>query len=123
MQAFAKAVHASSNSKHQLEVAQVLTDLGVKHTTNYLTNDGLFCADIMVQDHHVIIQVDEVHHWTVNTGQPIGKQNQPLEVGFLAFTHEGCHTLCLSCESLIMHWREFCRSHVVLMTNSMQLQQ
>ena len=73
MQAFAMAVHASSNSKHQLEVAQVLTDLGVKHTTNYLTDDGLFCADIMVQDHRVIIQVDEVHHWTVNTGQPIGK--------------------------------------------------
>lgn len=65
-------VKATSNSTHQMGVAHVLTDMGIKHSVNHLTADGLFCADILLQGYHVIIQVDEVHHWTANTAQPIG---------------------------------------------------
>ena len=89
-QAFTTAVEASSNSKHQLEVAQVLSDMGVKHSVNHLTSDGLFCADILIQGYHVIIQVDEVHHWTANTAQPIGMQLGLRCALLLQHGHYGC---------------------------------
>lgn len=83
MQAFMADVEASVKSEHQVEVSQVLSNMGIKHAMNYLTSDGLFCVDILIQGYHVIIQVDEVHHWTTNTGQPIGTY---------ACLHIGCYS-------------------------------
>ena len=73
LQAYKRDVEAAVSSNHQCEVARVLDGLGVDHTLNELVADGLFCADIMIGSHHIVIQVDGAHHWTSNTGQCIGK--------------------------------------------------
>ena len=73
LQAFKKDVEASMGAEHQCDVALVLSSLGVTHVVNHLTADGLFCADILVKGHRVLIQVDGPHHWTTNTGLPIGE--------------------------------------------------
>ena len=73
MQAFRQDVEGSVESKHQYDVAKVLHSLGVDHTLNHVTSDGLFCADILIKGHDVLVQVDGPHHWTTNTGQPIGE--------------------------------------------------
>ncbi|KAL0048903.1 hypothetical protein WJX82_001964 [Trebouxia sp. C0006] len=71
-QAFRQDVEGSRDSQHQCDVAHVLSILGVDHALNHITTDGLFCTDILVKGHHILIQVDGPHHWTTNTGQPIG---------------------------------------------------
>lgn len=73
MQAFMKDVQASQAAQHQHEIAHVLGSMGVSHAVNHITSDGFFCADIVISRHHVLVQVDGPHHWTCNTGQPIGK--------------------------------------------------
>lgn len=73
LQAFRQDVEGSRDSKHQCDVAHVLSTLGVDHALNHITTDGLFCTDILVKGHHILIQVDGPPHWTTNTGQPIGK--------------------------------------------------
>lgn len=73
MQAFKQDVEGSTESKHQCDVAKVLQSLGVDHALNHVTSDGQFCADILIRGHDVLVQVDGPHHWTTNTGQPIGE--------------------------------------------------
>ena len=68
-----KDVEASQGDNHQQDVAHVLGTMGLPHAVNHTTIDGLFCADILISGHSVLIQVDGPHHWTCNTGQPIGK--------------------------------------------------
>ena len=68
-----KDVQASQAAQHQHEIAHVLGSMGVSHAVNHITSDGFFCADIVISRHHVLVQVDGPHHWTCNTGQPIGK--------------------------------------------------
>lgn len=47
--------------------------LGVSHNIERITDDGLFSADILIEDDKVIVEVDGPHHFTVNTHQPLGK--------------------------------------------------
>ena len=46
--------------------------LGVSHNIERITDDGLFSADILIEDDKVIVEVDGPHHFTVNTHQPLG---------------------------------------------------
>ncbi len=60
-----------------LQVAATLSSLGVKHTLEALTADGLFSVDIGIQDGpdgalSVAIEVDGPHHFTVNGCNPLG---------------------------------------------------
>ena len=73
VQAFKRDVEAAATSNHQCDVARVLDSLGVDHMLNELVADGLFCADVLIASHHIVLQVDGYHHWTSNTGQCIGK--------------------------------------------------
>lgn len=47
--------------------------LGVSHNIERITDDGLFSADILIEDDKVIVEVDGPHHFTVNTHQPLGE--------------------------------------------------
>lgn len=68
-----KDVEASQGAQHHHDIALVLSSMGVTHAVNHITSDGFFCADILISGHHVLIQVDDPHHYTCNTGQPIGR--------------------------------------------------
>lgn len=71
-------MEASQGDNHQHDVAHVLGSMGLAHSVNHITDDGFFCADILITGCRVVIQVDEPHHWTCNTGQPIGKTGLSL---------------------------------------------
>lgn len=60
-------------SKLHSEVSQVMGSLGVSHNIERITDDGLFSADILIEDDKVIVEVDGPHHFTVNTHQPLGE--------------------------------------------------
>jgi len=58
-------------------VAATLSSLGVEHTLEALTADGLFSVDIGVHDGpdgalSVAIEVDGPHHFTINGCTPLG---------------------------------------------------
>lgn len=59
-------------SKLHSEVSAVMSGLNVPHDIERITEDGLFSADILIEDVKVIVEVDGPHHFTVNTHQPLG---------------------------------------------------
>ena len=59
-------------SKLHSEVSAVMSSLNVPHDIERITEDGLFSADILIEDVKVIVEVDGPHHFTVNTHQPLG---------------------------------------------------
>lgn len=72
LQAWESDVESTIVSKLHSEVSQVMGSLGVSHNIERITDDGLFSADILVEDDKVIVEVDGPHHFTVNTHQPLG---------------------------------------------------
>jgi len=66
-------VESTIVSKLHSEVSQVMGNLGITHNIERITDDGLFSADILIEDDKVIVEVDGPHHFTVNTHQPLGK--------------------------------------------------
>ena len=77
MQAWESDVESTIVSKLHSEVSQVMASLGVNHNIERITDDGLFSADILIEDDKVIVEVDGPHHFTVNTHQPLGESAQP----------------------------------------------
>ena len=73
LQAWESDVESTIVSKLHSEVSQVMGSLGVSHNIERITDDGLFSADILVEDDKVIVEVDGPHHFTVNTHQPLGE--------------------------------------------------
>lgn len=72
-QAWESDVESTIVSKLHSEVSQVMGSLGVSHNIERITDDGLFSADILIEDDKVIVEVDGPHHFTVNTHQPLGE--------------------------------------------------
>ena len=73
LQAWESDVESTIVSKLHSEVSQVMGSLGVSHNIERITDDGLFSADILIEDDKVIVEVDGPHHFTVNTHQPLGE--------------------------------------------------
>ena len=73
LQAWESDVESTIVSKLHSEVSQVMGSLGVSHNIERITDDGLFSADILIEDDKVIVEVDGPHHFTVNTHQPLGQ--------------------------------------------------
>lgn len=69
-----EAVHPLSNSSPLLSaVSQSLWRLGVKHTTQHVTSDGLFCVDIALEGEQVIIELDGPDSFSTNSYRPLGR--------------------------------------------------
>lgn len=60
-------------SKLHEEVSQMLWSLGIVHSNEQITSDGLFCVDIALQDNKVVIEVDGPSHFSVNSHRPLGR--------------------------------------------------
>ena len=73
LQAWESDVESTIVSKLHSEVSQVMGSIGISHNIERITDDGLFSADILIEDDKVIVEVDGPHHFTVNTHQPLGK--------------------------------------------------
>lgn len=73
LQAWESDVESTIVSKLHSEVSAVMSGLNVPHDIERITEDGLFSADILIEDVKVIVEVDGPHHFTVNTHQPLGK--------------------------------------------------
>lgn len=78
LQAWESDVESTIVSKLHSEVSQVMGSIGVSHNIERITDDGLFSADILIEDDKVIVEVDGPHHFTVNTHQPLGMSWQHL---------------------------------------------
>ena len=68
--------------------------LGVSHNIERITDDGLFSADILIEDDKVIVEVDGPHHFTVNTHQPLGMQSHG---GRVLHMNVSSRVLCAVC--------------------------
>ncbi|CAL8462328.1 g1861 [Coccomyxa elongata] len=49
------------------DVARVLTEYGIPHNIEHVTEDELFSVDIALPDEKIAIEVDGPHHFTANT--------------------------------------------------------
>lgn len=67
------AVHLPSHNSLLLSaVSKTLWDLGIKHTTQHITADGLFCVDIALEGEQVVIEVDGPDSFSINSYRPLG---------------------------------------------------
>jgi len=46
--------------------------MGVDHTLEHLTEDGLFSIDVALPKEHIAIEIDGPHHFSRNTLRPMG---------------------------------------------------
>ena len=59
-------------SSGQREVGESLRRLGISHTLEYITADGLFGIDLAIVDRRIALEFDGPSHFTRNTLEPLG---------------------------------------------------
>ena len=82
-QAWQEAVASAHISRLHNKVSEALAGLGVQHEIECVTDDGLFCVDIMLRHARVAVDVDGPYHFTANTLQPLGMPTRSLPVALL----------------------------------------
>lgn len=87
LQAWESDVESTIVSKLHSEVSAVMSGLNVPHDIERITEDGLFSADILIEDVKVIVEVDGPHHFTVNTHQPLGMLPKACPLMYVLYRH------------------------------------
>lgn len=71
MAAWKSQVSEVTISEFHSEVSRTLNAMGIPHTLEHLTDDGLFSMDIALPEEHIAIEVDGPHHFTKNQLRPL----------------------------------------------------
>jgi hypothetical protein len=70
--AYRKSAREVTVSRGQKAAGESLHRLGILHTLEYITADGLFSIDLAIVDRRIALEFDGPSHFTTNTLEPLG---------------------------------------------------
>ena len=76
LQAWKKTVKRTLISELHRRVSRALSNMGLQHECEVVTDDGLFSVDIMLRTEGIIVEVDGPSHYTYNSQQRLGETCQ-----------------------------------------------